>query len=35
MISDRYGRVKIVRGVTSPSESAPATVTSLKIEPGS
>ena len=30
-----YGSVNAVRGVTSPVESAPATVTSLKVEPGS
>ena len=30
-----YGSVNVVSGVTSPSESAPVTVTSLKVEPGS
>ena len=30
-----YGSVNFVRGVTSPSESAPAIVTTLKTEPGS
>ena len=30
-----YGSVNFVSGVTSPSESAPAIVTTLNIEPGS
>ena len=30
-----YGRTKLVAGETRPSESAPATVTSLNVEPGS
>ena len=30
-----YGSVNVVPGCTMPSESAPATVTSLKVEPGS